>query len=630
MDLANKANRIKELNREVISKIAAGEVIQRPSSALKELIENSLDAGSTTITIKLRDGGMTLLQISDNGSGIHMDDFPILCHRFTTSKISTYEDLGNLFTFGFRGEALSSISQVSRLTVCSRKQGEPIGYKAEYSGGDLLCAPQPYAYEKGTAIVVAEMFGNNSNRKRSLMDFSELHKKCAEVTMRYALQYPGVAFKFIKGECIDFSTNGKNDRADALKVILRNCKIEHEIMEIPEADYTHCRFFGLISTSMYSLKQKLFILFVNGRLVESNDLRKLLNEIYATHMPKSSTNFIYISITVPPNEIDVNVHPTKQEIRFSKQLQIFSEITSRVQDILSLSNASRTLTVKSFEIPKTPLVKPSVSSKVRSQASVPLEWYLEPKPSLPQKQAEENLESITSLLEEISTGKEQEIFDAFNFIGTVSKDIALVQHNTSVYMLLCQSVFECLIYQYILDNFARFASFNISNSDLAIDSLLELAFSSQGYNPASDPPIEDLINNYTGLLNTYSGMLEEYFSIGITSNTIVSLPVLIDGLVKPDSNNLPEFVLRLCTDIDWRNEKPCLEGISRLLAWFYSRPPDKWAIHSDENSYDYHYKNSLFPYLRGRIKADTRRLCEGNGVMHVVSTESLYKIFERC
>ena len=92
MDLANKANRIKELNREVISKIAAGEVIQRPSSALKELIENSLDAGSTTITIKLRDGGMTLLQISDNGSGIHMDDFPILCHRFTTSKISTYED----------------------------------------------------------------------------------------------------------------------------------------------------------------------------------------------------------------------------------------------------------------------------------------------------------------------------------------------------------------------------------------------------------------------------------------------------------------------------------------------------------------------------------------------------------
>ena len=253
--------RIKNLSSDTISKIAAGEVVQKPSSALKELIENSLDAGSTSISIKLRNGGMSLLQIIDNGNGIHVDDFPILCHRFTTSKINSYEDLSRLDTFGFRGEALSSISHVSKLIVCSRKNREPLGYKGEFANGELIMNPQPYAYDKGTAIIVEDLFGNNPGRKRALTDYAELHKNCLDITIRYALQYPNVVFKLMKGDIVDFSVSGSNDRFEVLKIILRNCKIDKEIIAIPPSDTEICSYHGLVSNSQYSMnKNTLFYL----------------------------------------------------------------------------------------------------------------------------------------------------------------------------------------------------------------------------------------------------------------------------------------------------------------------------------------------------------------------------------
>jgi DNA mismatch repair protein MLH1 len=622
---------IRRLTSDIINKIAAGEVVQKPSSALKELIENSLDAGSTSITIKLRDGGMSLLQIADNGTGIHLDDFPILCHRFTTSKISSYDDLSKLYTFGFRGEALSSISQVSKITVCSRKAGEPVGYKAEYLNGDLISPPQPYGYDKGTLIIVEDLFGNNPNRKRALTDYADLHSRCLDVVAKYALQYPKTSFKLIKNETQEFCTSGKNNHFEVLKTLLKSCKVDKETLEIPLVECDVCKYFGFISNSQYTQKLKEMILFINGRLVESLDLRKLLNEIYGNFMPKTFSYFVYISIHVPADEIDVNVHPTKQEVKFTKQAQIFSEISSKIQDLLTSSNSSRTFTMKACD-PRPVSYKPTESACVRETPTVPLEWFLQQKATQAKKPNEENLSSIGNLKNEIITGKEQDIFNNFSYIGCANKHIVLVQSGISMYILICDLVIESLIYQHILEYFGQLPYFDIPCSDLSIEKLLCLALKNPdlGYEPESDPEESILIENYKSLLDSKADLLDDYFSITINEGTLKRIPFVIDGLVVPDINYLPEFVLRLCTDVDWTHEQNCLEKISHLIGWFYSKVPDAWKIGETESPYESIYRNHLFPYIRGRIQADVKTLTEGKGVMHVVSTETLYKIFERC
>lgn len=622
--------RIQKLSNETISKIAAGEVVQKPSSALKELMENSIDAGSTSIVVKLKDGGMTLIQIIDNGLGIHVEDLPILCHRYTTSKIKAYEDLSRLTTFGFRGEALSSISQVAKLTVCSRRQGETLGYKAEYVCGELLNPPCVYAYDKGTCITIEDLFYTNPCRKRALSDCSELFRNCWDLIAKYSLHYPHISFKLFKGDCIELKTSGDGNQDEPLKALLKGCSISREIIEIPSTKTDFCEYSGMVSNSQYSLKLKLFVIFVNGRLVDSNDLKKLINEIYGKFMPKSSSFFVYISIKVPSNEVDVNVHPTKLEVRFSKENHIFAEITTRIQDILSVSNDSRVLTIKSFELPKPGLDKLAPLRQVREQPTVPLEWFVEPKPMHIPKKNNEDLASVQELKEEIHQGKYQEVLSKFYYVGCANKDYVLIQYQTSLYLLSVSQVLQCYIYQDILNHFAQLPSFEIPNLSLSLSEIFDLALSSPhlGYNPSTDPPAVQLIDNYTKFLDQKAELLEEYFSLSIKDGVIRKIPVVCDGLVVPDINNLPEFLLRLCTDVNWKNEKKCLGKIAELLAWFYSKVPDTWAVGETTEDFEVHYKNLLFPYLRGRVIADSRKIDEG--FIHIVSTEDLYKIFERC
>ena len=252
---------IQKLSQDTINRIAAGEVIQQPSSALKELIENCLDAKCTSISIELRDGGMTLLQISDNGSGIHISDYPILCHRFTTSKIRQYKDLMNLNTFGFRGEALSSISLVSKLTVLSRKTGEPIGYKADFEQGELNGTPSPCAFDKGTKIMVKDLFFNDLCRKKALSNFNSLFRACFDVVVKYALHYSEVEFE-LKNENPVFRSTGKTQKFEIAKTFLKNEFSQRELNELERTQSETCTISGLVSNCQYALKTKELVLFI--------------------------------------------------------------------------------------------------------------------------------------------------------------------------------------------------------------------------------------------------------------------------------------------------------------------------------------------------------------------------------
>lgn len=196
-NLPNLPKRIKALDPQLVNRIAAGEIIQRPFNALKELIENCLDAGSTNISMQIKEGGLKLIQIQDNGCGIDKEDLKIVCERFTTSKLKEFDDLKTINTFGFRGEALASISHVSRLTIVSRTAKSPCAYKAQYADGKLVGSIKPCASAYiGTQIVVEDLFYNSSIRRNALRNSSEEFAKINETVSRYALHNYHVAFFF--------------------------------------------------------------------------------------------------------------------------------------------------------------------------------------------------------------------------------------------------------------------------------------------------------------------------------------------------------------------------------------------------------------------------------------------------
>ncbi|VDP37090.1 unnamed protein product [Schistosoma curassoni] len=180
---------IKRLPKEVINRIAAGEVIQRPVNAIKELLENSIDAGSTMIKITVKDGGLKLIQVQDNGCGIHQSDLPILCERFTTSKLKEFSDLSKISTFGFRGEALSSLSHVALVTVTTRTANQNCAFKVKYRAGVAESKPVPCAGNPGTTIVAENLFYNAPIRKSALKNGREELSKVTDVVAQYAIHY---------------------------------------------------------------------------------------------------------------------------------------------------------------------------------------------------------------------------------------------------------------------------------------------------------------------------------------------------------------------------------------------------------------------------------------------------------
>lgn len=644
-------SRIQQLSKDTIQRIAAGEVVQQPSSALKELLENSIDASSTQISIELKEGGMSLLQISDNGSGINVSDFPILCHRFTTSKISQFEDLSSLTTFGFRGEALSSISLVSKVTVISRKAGEPIAYKADFIDNELAGSPAPIAFNQGTKIIVKDLFYNNLGRKRGLSNHSQLLKSCYEVVQKYALHYSNIAFSF-KSENSGFSTDGKGDKNKIIGELVKGVRYEEDLMQVQVNENEFCRFYGIVTGWKFAWNLKELVLFINGRLVESPQLKNLLAQVYSKYLFKHVAFFVYLAIEIAPAMLDVNVHPCKLYVRFMKEPEIFSEISKSVTALLDQDINSNRSTLKTFE-PGGKILnlasneekagglnlmtsnevanKIYPKSQVRCKPQVPLEWFIESKPVSVPKARQEELTSISDLRSEILPCEAQDLLDNFFYVGSVNKDFVLLQYKNELFLCSTQAILTCCVYQNVLDNFGTFPCFDIQESTLEIRRLVELALNDPSlYDPASDPPREQVVEKVSDLIESKKEMLDEYFSIEIRDHVLTAIPVLLDSLVQPDINKLPEFLLRIGLEVDWKREKDCLGKICELVAWFYGNLPDEWKINENVFDYKYHYKNTIFPYLRGRVKADPRFISFSNGIIRIVSTAQLYTIFERC
>ncbi|KAM9804418.1 DNA mismatch repair protein Mlh1 [Neosynchiropus ocellatus] len=335
---------IRRLDETVVNRIAAGEVIQRPANAIKEMLENCLDAKSTNIQVTVKDGGLKLLQIQDNGTGIRREDMEIVCERFTTSKLQTFEDLSAIATYGFRGEALASISHVAHVTITTKTAESKCAYRATYSDGKLKAPPKPCAGNQGTQILVEDLFYNVSTRRKALKSPGDEYARIVEVVSRYAIHNSGKSFSVKKqGETVaDVRTLPSASAVDNIRAVFGNA-VSRELIEVGCEDQKLAfKMKGYISNANYSVKKCILVLFINHRLVESSALKKALETVYAAYLPKNTHPFLYLSLEIAPQNVDVNVHPTKHEVHFLHEDSVIESVQKHVESKLLGSNASRT------------------------------------------------------------------------------------------------------------------------------------------------------------------------------------------------------------------------------------------------------------------------------------------------
>lgn len=313
---------IRLLSSEVASQIAAGEVIERPASVVKELLENSLDAGAQTISIAVEEAGRKLIEIADDGSGIPSTELELAVARHATSKLIRSDDLFSIETLGFRGEALASIGSVSRMTVTSRVKKEKEGARLKVEGGKNGKLTK-VGTTVGTTIRVEDLFYNVPARLKFLKtDVTERRAIDALVT-RYALAYPDKRFKLAEGKSVTLQTAGDGDRR-AILASLYGVDVAKQMLEIM-AEEEGIRLTGFISpTSLTRSNRKEITFFINGRWVHEISLSTALLQAYHTLLMVGRYPMTALFLDINPEEVDVNVHPAKAEVRFRNQEKVFS------------------------------------------------------------------------------------------------------------------------------------------------------------------------------------------------------------------------------------------------------------------------------------------------------------------
>jgi DNA mismatch repair protein MutL len=322
--------RIEVLPETVASAIAAGEVIERPASVIKELIENSLDAEATRINVEVEGAGTSRMEVRDNGFGIMADDVLLAVERYATSKLRTSADLFNIKTLGFRGEALSSIAAVSRLDLVTRSREETKGTHLNVEAGEILDKKSVGAAH-GTLITIKDLFFNVPARRKFIKSPRTERQRINQFVQRFALAYPNVAFQLSQEGRAVFESTGSGDERELLAKVF-NLEIARAMIAIQPSSAAAFNIRGFISPPELNRSNRQGIsLFVNGRWVQDARLSAAVVQAYHTLLMVGRYPIAVIFIDLPPDQVDVNVHPTKAEIRFLEPQKVFSLIQRAVR-----------------------------------------------------------------------------------------------------------------------------------------------------------------------------------------------------------------------------------------------------------------------------------------------------------
>ena len=361
--------KIAVLDQQTIDKIAAGEVIERPSSVVKELVENAIDAGATAVAVEIRDGGISFLRVTDNGSGIEKEQVPTAFLRHATSKITRVEDLFEVSSLGFRGEALSSIAAIAMVELITKTRDADAGVRYCIEGGVEKKLEETAAPE-GTTFLVRSLFYNTPARRKFLKTPMTEAGYISDLMERMALSHPEISFQFINNGQTKLHTSGNHNLKDVIYHIYGR-DVAANVVEIDEAAGP-ARITGYIGKPVISRGNRGYeTYFINGRYIKSSLIAKGIEDAYRTFMMQHKYPFTVLHIAMDGELLDVNVHPTKMELRFSNQEELYRLIQKTVREGLTRQELI-------------PQVRLTEEAKEKKTASVP-----EAKAEQPKKQAED-------------------------------------------------------------------------------------------------------------------------------------------------------------------------------------------------------------------------------------------------
>jgi len=333
------------LSDDISGKIAAGEVVERPASVIKELIENSIDAGSTVITVQIKDGGISYMRVTDNGTGMQKEDAELCFVRHATSKIQTADDLDAIYTLGFRGEAMASIAAVSKVDIYTKQHDSEEGFHIRAESG-IVYPGESCGTPSGTSITVQNLFFNTPARMKFLKKNTTEAGYIADIVSRFILSHPEISIKFINGNKEQYFSPGNNKLEDCVYTVYGKDYAKNII----KIDYAvnNIRVSGVIGKNIISRPNRTYqSFFINGRYVKSPLIARAVEEAYKNQIMIGKFPMAVINIEINPSMIDINVHPTKLEVKFSNESDIYSAVYFTVKNALY-----NTMTIPEMKISK--------------------------------------------------------------------------------------------------------------------------------------------------------------------------------------------------------------------------------------------------------------------------------------
>mmetsp|Transcript_25480 Transcript_25480/g.100634 ORF Transcript_25480/g.100634 Transcript_25480/m.100634 type:complete len:622 (-) Transcript_25480:2339-4204(-) len=620
---------------------------------------------------------------------------PLACERFATSKLKTFEDLQSITSFGFRGEALASISQVARLKIVSMVPDAVCAYGASYADGKIVGAsdgqavPKPCAGVPGTTVTAEDLFYNMPTRRNANRNASEEYRAIADIVTRYSIRYSNIAFS-----CKRLGDNSGSDIKSTMNAtVLENIQLAfgknlaQELLDFKfEIDGLGVSGSGLVSNANYNLTRRTFILFINGRLVDYAPLKKALDSTHSEFSPKGSHGFFYLDINMRTEDLDVNVHPTKREVRFLHGAELIESVTSAISDRLKTSRTSRVYYSQSLiEKPaperraehsanqvadagasvtvvgtsKRPLSGKSTVAKdprkmVRTDAGIQdgaMEQFIDSGPRAlgsGQKKSSRTalkrsgkapplLTSVRNLQMECEAQTHsglQDVFREHSFVGVADGDHVLIQHRTKLMLVLLNPLTRELMYQKTLLQFADLSPAKLT-SPVQIREVVRLRLQKPDLEmkqPACDR--EEMAIAIGGVLLSHSEMLLEYFGIQIVDTggsgpSVAALPLLLEHH-SPAPASVADLILGLGTVVNWEEEQECFKDIAELIADCYTSVGPWDPTNPDQlERYEYIVKHAILPATRSGFFPPTY-FAENKVVRELASLERLYRTFERC
>ena len=446
---------IKVLDKNIADKIAAGEVIDRPVSIVKELVENALDAGASSVTIEIRDGGRTYIRVTDNGSGITAEDVEIAFRRHATSKILTENDLDRIETLGFRGEALASICAVSRVELITKTADSKSGRRVVVESSEVL-ENSATGCPDGTTVTVRDLFFNVPARYKFLASDAAEARRIIDFVSRIALSYPDVRFSMINGKNRVFTTSGKgNILANIINIYGKDIGEGLIPVEKSAGGFTLKAHVSPPDKTLPSRNRQIFC--VNGRIIASSVLERALDRAYAERMFKGRFPIAFIFLAMPPEKLDVNIHPTKKQIRFDDNSEVEDFVTEAVREALMGERAVPIVSVQKYD-----------SSAQMNEDSFHYEVKKAVKPEISGEQSKIDIKSILSTIREdkFTESHRQETpdpvpeavnkpfdFEDLRIIGAVFNTYILAQDDDCFYMIDQHAAHERVFYEKLKDQY---------------------------------------------------------------------------------------------------------------------------------------------------------------------------------